>query len=60
MRVIKKGKKPTPFHGDCRNCGAEVEAERSELKITDDQREGIFGEANCPECLHRMFFYPKQ
>lgn len=50
MKIIKAGKLPPPvdivevFEGICYNCKAQVEAERSEVKLEDAQ----FFFAKCP------------
>ncbi len=61
MRVVKRGKPKAQdiFKGECHDCHSVVEAERHELKVTDDQRDGEFGETACPICKARLILYPK-
>lgn len=62
MRIIKQGKKPEDkFVGTCNLCHSEIEAERSELKISDgcyrnDNQE--YGTGFCPVCEKSMTFTP--
>lgn len=38
---------------DCKNCGAEYECLKQELKFVSDQRDGDFYWFKCPHCNHR-------
>ncbi len=60
MKLVKKGKDPKTeiWKATCGNCGSKFEAERGELKVTDDQREGPFARHVCTVCGQEMFFYP--
>ena len=61
MRIIKEGKLPEKeiWSGECHNCKTVAEAERGELQVTYDQRDGSLGRASCPLCHKEMHFYPK-
>jgi hypothetical protein len=62
MKIIKKGNPPEeqPWRGECKACGAVLEAARSELKTDYDQRDGSeWGRAPCPCCKAGVVFYPK-
>lgn len=66
MKVIKRGKEHQAlWRGKCSNCGSIVEAVATELKITQDQRDGPFAWHKCPVCkagdatgYHGVLFYP--
>jgi hypothetical protein len=64
MEIIRRGKPPeeSVWFGTCTNCkpNTELKALQKELKITYDQRDGTFGEANCPVCRSRVCFYEKE
>ena len=51
----------TTGEGTCGDCKSVVQAKRKELNnITDDQRDGLWGEEVCPVCGDRLIFYPKK
>lgn len=59
MEIIKHGSLPGErlWRGQCYVCGTIMLALQKELKITSDQRDGDFGEANCEICGVRTIFY---
>ncbi len=62
MRIIKYGQIPEErvWRGKCRICNSIIEAQQDELKLTQDSRNEIHGEAVCPVCGKNMFLYPKK
>jgi len=59
MKIIKQGKRPEDriWDGTCTNCGSILQAHQHELNITHDPRDGYLGDAECPVCERRVFFY---
>lgn len=60
MKIIKRGVLPQErvWSGTCHTCGTQAECFEAELKVTHDQRDGTFGQTDCPVCNERMCFYP--
>lgn len=58
MKILTKGKPKSerPWRGQCRDCESVIEAVKSELVITSDQRDGDFATARCPVCNLSMYF----
>jgi len=58
--MTKKGFDPVHevWKATCDNCHSKFEAERRELAVTDDQRDGAFAHAKCELCGDDMVFYP--
>ena len=53
MKVLKPQKHPLgsfKLIWDCSWCGAQLEAEEGDLRLTYDQRDGDFVTMVCPEC----------
>jgi RNase P subunit RPR2 len=53
MKVLKPQKHPPgtfKLVWDCSHCGAQLEAEEYDLKLTYNQRDGDFVTMVCPEC----------
>jgi len=53
MKIIKKGTgSPTDksVRFTCKNCGALIEAKKSEGKHVSDFRDGDYYEMKCPQC----------
>jgi len=59
MRLVKKGKDPKTEIWSA-TCKSKFEAQRGELNVTDDQRDGPFAHATCTECKQGMVFYPSR
>lgn len=62
MEVIRKGKPPSErvWEGTCTHCRSVMQAKESELKVTDDQRDGPFAKASCLVCSQEFYLYPKR
>lgn len=56
MKIIKQGIDPKTlvYKGSCNNCSTEVEFDRSEGKVTYDQRDGDYISVECPTCKHKI------
>jgi hypothetical protein len=61
MKLVKKGRKEKPWRGTCSGCGDQYTADRKELKVEYDQREGYeFAHKKCPNCKNDFVFYPQK
>ena len=68
MKIVQKGlgydAKAKWWAGkklSCDRCGCLFELEAKDaVKVTDDQREGSFGQIKCPECLTVITFSLKR
>ena len=58
MEVVHRGELPQDrqFKGTCNTCGSVVKAKQSELKASNDGRNGTDYSAKCPVCGVIMYF----
>jgi len=61
MKVIHKGILPEEIvlRANCTNCHSIFEFTRKEAKIQYDQRDGEWGQVDCPVCKKKVTFDPK-
>lgn len=62
MRILFKGTDPQEelWGGTCYNCKTVIEAQRKELKIESNQRDGSWAIASCPVCGKQIHLYKKE
>ena len=59
MKIVRRGNlKERKWRGDCRSCGAEIEAVESEVNNVTHYRDGKFGSVKCPQCNASLHVYP--
>lgn len=57
MRIVKQGTvAPVELNCKCASCKTQFAIIKSDIKLTDDQRNGILYSVNCPGCTKQIFF----